>query len=405
MRVPNHRITALWCLYSTARGSKNIPRSAFPTRGPRETPLRNNDSIRALMDDSALFFLIFSPMSVLRCFCLLADNLPDTSISERSWSPGLTPVEAPTLSFIGADGVASEMGASEGHAACVTKEVIPAASTTAVTPMPTVTAPGSIGISEASGERRQGKLPPSRLVARELPSCAMNLLDTIGASASLSFVLRRHARQWVRRWAVAMIPDREPHSPSGEYLPPQHTAGSSVGMRRIRGVGRRGRQSFDPNAARECLENAVFFLEKARKVLSLVVASAEPVEDSGSNPPHQGYSSSTKPSEKPRRCRDLDLQSSPGNTSPAADEKARPTSVKNAGGIKETISPTKSQDAAIKTSWASVSTPLGRDLVIAQLEEVSVRLTLGRLLGECSSAEKKARDALRSAEDTTPVER
>lgn len=163
-----------------------------------------------------------------------------------------------------------------------------------------------------------------------------------------------------------------------------------------------------------CLENAAVCLAEARAGLSALAAAAEPVAEFLSSCPAVARGEQAKPADGG----DEEDDNKPAGTGGKKAGKEKGAAQK--GGAKKKAAAAggaagaaagavpeegaAGQEAAGTVPSAAVSTPLGRSLVMVQLEEACVRTMLGRERGEGRSS-KKAKEAAANAEGATPVQR
>lgn len=245
-------------------------------------------------------------------------------------------------------------------------------------------------------------------VALRLLVNAANTLRPLGPHPTLAVTLRRMAREWVRMWATSTLFTKKQAN-----LSCATSIVASSETKRDCSKETPALSCKDPKEKLRYLENAATCLAEARQVLSAIVASAEPTEDTLSSLPVTAKKNVVK--------NDLDGDGSGGadaNTksvggkSKASGKKSPDKGkkgTKKGGGGGSSGDLTAADDS--KTSLASpsvqpaaVSTPLGRALVMAQLEEACVRAMLGRAEGEGRSLEK-LKAAADNADGVTPVQR
>lgn len=162
-----------------------------------------------------------------------------------------------------------------------------------------------------------------------------------------------------------------------------------------------------------CLENAAACLAEARAVLSALAAAAEPTTDVLSSCPAGAREEQAKPAGDGEEEDDKDAggaggkKAGKGKAAPAQKGTANKGAAPAAAGAAAGEVPegeTAGEEPARTVPSGAVSTPLGRSLVMVQLEEACVRSMLGRARGEGRSS-KKAKEAAANAEGVTPVQR
>lgn len=177
-----------------------------------------------------------------------------------------------------------------------------------------------------------------------------------------------------------------------------------------------GVERTDPSASevQTCyLERAIANLEEARLILSIQVSSAEPPGEMFSSSPTRHPSAP-----RPREGGDNDLHPQENKASVGGAGKAPPAENEKRKGKGSKKSPSDSvpdpsdaEDTPDKREGArdnlsgSISTPLGRELALVQLEEACARMLLGREKGECESSRAGAGLAPSDIEGTNAVER
>eukprot|EP00903_Cladosiphon_okamuranus_P014428 g13389.t1 len=222
-------------------------------------------------------------------------------------------------------------------------------------------------------EQDNSAMPPAVRVL----SAAADKLRPLGNHPALSAVLRRTAREWVRQWAQqSTVP----------------AAGTSVA----------------------CLQNAVACLAEARAVLSVLATAAEPIAEVLASCPAGAREEQAKPTdggdEEDNNHAAGAAEKKGGKGKGAAPKGGAKKAVATGGGASGAAADavpeegTAGEESAGKVPSAAVSTPLGRSLVMVQLEEACVRAMLGRKQGEGRSS-KNAKEAAANAEGVTPVQR
>ncbi|CAM9228901.1 unnamed protein product, partial [Hapterophycus canaliculatus] len=286
---------------------------------------------------------------------------------------------------------------------------------------------------EQHGHQERSGLP----AAVRLLSDAADKLRPLGNHPALPAILRRTAQEWVRRWAklpaVAGTASRSSASlgvargmaalPVAELSELRSTETRHVHKRTLGFNHRASEQRLETTSGSRvsCLENAAACLAEARVALSALAAAAEPTGDVLSSSPPTARDRVTATTEK----------EDDGNEAPAA--KAKGKSGKSASGSEKGMGPKAAAAGEGKKSGGGgaassttgrvadatgggggsvpggtnamvVSTPVGRNLVMVQLEEACVRAMLGRTRGEGRSS-KKAEEAAANEEGVTPVQR
>ncbi|CAM9269015.1 unnamed protein product [Scytosiphon promiscuus] len=238
------------------------------------------------------------------------------------------------------------------------------------------------GASNEDGHRHQehGVLP----AAVRLLSDAADKLRPLGKHPALPAILRRMAQEWVRRWAKA---------PAAT-----DTAARSVETpaAAARGAARGTTPSPAAGVSRaKCLENAAACLAEARAALSALAAAAEPTGDVLSSAPPAARERAPAKNESDDDDAEAPAAKAKGKNGKggAGSQKGGNSKAAAAGDFAQ-----GSSDAAV------LSTPVGRSLVMVQLEEACVRAMLGRIRGEARSS-KKAEEAAANDEGTNPVQR
>ena len=277
-------------------------------------------------------------------------------------------------------------------------------------------------------QRQQAALPPAIRVLTE----AADKLRPLGNHPALPAVLRRTARAWLRTWATlnstaatttasqtasALFAVASP-SPS----PPKHTRGTPghnpAAQADPADPGDGGVETPVPGgggvgSAERCLENAVACLAEARAVLSALAAVAEPAGDVLSSAPVTAREEKAVGGDG-----EDEAEAAAAAASGKAGGKGKGGGAEKKGGAKKGAAAAAAAKAAEETGegssgeeppeaaggGAAISTPLGRSLVMVQLEEACVRTMLGRARGEGRSS-KKAKEAAANAEGITPVQR
>lgn len=233
---------------------------------------------------------------------------------------------------------------------------------------------------------------------------AGEVLRPLGPHPALATVLRKTAAAWVRRWAASNTPLLSRVSPgwlgySGKGEADQND--SSHGSCAVRSQTSPKDHRHEPWGF---LENAAACLAEARNVLSSIVAAAEPVVDVLST------SSVIAQKSAPGNSAEKDAGALKSNKGlPKGGQKKegagkdqnkvkKSDSVKNGAGSQDSIMPSSTQASGV------VSTPLGRALIMVELQEACVRSMLGRAKGEARS-KRAAREAAAKDESITPVQR
>lgn len=245
---------------------------------------------------------------------------------------------------------------------------------------------------------------------------AASRLRALGAHPALPAVLRRMAKEWVRKWAASV-------TLAGALAAAAPTGCSSIGVSSEKeAAGAKGRSADDLRAGGRALDvnglaylgNAAKCLAEARNVLSMIVASSEPAGDALASVPATSKDNDQTPAET---VVDNELSTKPsGKKGKAAAEAAQPPAdggggkggkkgsfSGEAGVISAGSTSTGGVDSSLNHS-AAISTPLGRVLVMVQLEEACVRAMMGRF-GEEARSETEAARAAAHEEGVTPVQR
>lgn len=244
---------------------------------------------------------------------------------------------------------------------------------------------------------------------------AANRLRALGPHPALPAVLRRMAKEWVRKWAASvMLAGPLAAAPSGC---------SSIGVSsEVGAAGSKGCSEHDLGAGGRAqdvnglkyLSYAAKCLAEARTVLSMIVASSEPVGDTLASVPATCKENDQTPAET---VVDNELTTkSAGKKGKAAAESAQPPGDGGGGrggkkgsisGEADIITADSTSTAGVDSSLAhsaAISTPLGRALVMVQLEEACVRVMMGRF-GDEARSETQAVKAAANEEGVTPVQR
>lgn len=262
-------------------------------------------------------------------------------------------------------------------------------------------------------------------------NAATDKLRPLGNHPALSAVLRRTAREWVCRWAqstppaaatsdLASAPSNQPrsHDPArAQSLNAQNVhAHDAIPSDEHGDTTAPTFLSASASSSVACLENAAACLTEARAVLSALAAAAEPTAGVLSSCPAGAREEQAKP------AGDSSGENDDGGAAAASGKKAgKGKGAAQKGSVKKTAAGaagaaagavpggleggTAAGEGAVGTAaCAAVSTPLGRSLVMVQLEEACVRTMLGRAKGEGRSS-KKAKEAAANAEGVTPVQR
>lgn len=213
------------------------------------------------------------------------------------------------------------------------------------------------------------------------------------------------AKEWVHGWGAAVAVART-----------RSTSGNTKGGEGINREGA-GVREDETHATADLkplmfLYNAAKCLAEARDVLSVLAMSAEPVEDMLTSCPVNAQTLSPQKEENETENGAGDGQG--GKAKPTGNGKvpAKQKGKKSAGVAQGGASSSGEVDAAaaskvslgMPTESASVSTPVGRALVMVQLEEACVRAMLGRAKGETRS-NTKADEAAANDKGVTPVQR
>lgn len=239
---------------------------------------------------------------------------------------------------------------------------------------------------------------------------AGEVLRRLGPHPALATVLRKTAGAWVRQWTGSntplmgrLSPGRFGYSGKGEADQGSHADKEDFSHRSCA-----VRSETSPTDHRHqpwgFLENAAACLAEARNLLSSLVASAEPVVDVLST------SSVIAHKIAPSNSAERDAGALKSNKSPPKAGLKKEGAGKDQTKVKKSDSVKNgavSQDSAVPSSMqasGAVSTPLGRALVMVELEEACVRSMLGRAKGEARS-EEAAREAAANDESITPVQR
>ena len=157
------------------------------------------------------------------------------------------------------------------------------------------------------------------------------------------------------------------------------------------------------------LRKAAKCLAEARHVLSTIVTSAEPVSDTSASVPAISNENDLTATE-PEIENEVSIK--PAGQKVKTADSAQPAG-DGGGGGKKGVSPGGADTAAGSStgrvdSWlatpAAISTPLGRALVMVQLEEACVRVMMGRLNNEARS-ETQAAEAAANEEGVSPVQK
>lgn len=227
---------------------------------------------------------------------------------------------------------------------------------------------------------------------------AASRLRALGPHPALPAVLRRMAKEWVRKWAASVTLAGSSTVPAGS-----HFVG---GSREVEAGGGRGRPSEDLGGLAQnntdCLAylgNAAKCLAEARSVLSTIVASAEPVGDALVSVPATSKDNDQKPTAENGTDDEVVSTKTAGKKGKAAETAQPPGDADPAAGS----SGTGRADSSLGPP-AVISTPLGRALVMVQLEEACVRVMMGRFGDEARSKTQGVKAAA-IEEGVTPVQR
>lgn len=213
------------------------------------------------------------------------------------------------------------------------------------------------------------------------------------------------AKEWVHAWGTAVA-----------VATTRSTSGNTKGGEGINGDGA-GVREDESHATADLkpwifLDNAATCLAEARDVLSVLATSAEPLEDMLASCPVNAQTLSSQKEEKEPENGAGDGQG--GKAKPAGKGKI-PTKQKGkkSAGVAQggayssgevEAAPDSKASLGMSTESAFVSTPVGRALVMVQLEEACVRAMLGRAKGE-NRSKTKAELAAANDKGVTPVQR
>lgn len=233
---------------------------------------------------------------------------------------------------------------------------------------------------------------------------AGEVLRPLGPHPALAMVLRKTAAAWVRRWAGSHTPSLSRvstgwlgYSGKGDAdqsirANKEHSSNGSCAVR-SQTLPLPKDHHHEPWGF---LEHAAVCLAEARNVLSSIVAAAEPVVDVLST------SSVIAQKSAPRNSAEKDAGALKSKKVPPKGghkkEVKKPDRAKTGDRSQDLIMPSSTQASSV------VSTPLGRVLIMVELEEACVRSMLGRAKGEARS-KKAVREAVANDESITPVQR
>ena len=245
-------------------------------------------------------------------------------------------------------------------------------------------------------------------------------LRPLGPHPALVAILRRMARVWVRRWvdsttlsmhqtsAVQVVnsgPKTEDMGNTTDETKPAVSASLTASA---------SASVEHPRQPLSFLRNAAACLAEARRLLSNIVASAEPVQDVLSVSPVIALKNTQRGggAEGERGAQSNTVPIKEGKKKDAGRGPDKPNASRRAskGGLSSEVDEVVAESS--KTSFmppsrqqpAAVSTPIGRVLVMVQLEEACVRAMLGRAKGELQS-EEKTKGATVNDKGATPVQR
>lgn len=228
---------------------------------------------------------------------------------------------------------------------------------------------------------------------------AASRLRALGHHPALPAVLRRMAKAWVRKWAASITLADSKSVPTAfsanGVSSKQAEAAGSTGHSEDLGMSEQGLYG------QAYLANAAKFLAEARSVLSTIVASAEPVTDARASVPATSNGNGqtgadagmdNEASTKPAQALGDSGRGGKKGALPGEADKTTSGSI-GAGRLDSSSTPS-----------AAISTPLGRTLVMVQLEEACVRVMMGRF-GDEARSEAQAVKAAAREEGVTPVQR
>lgn len=167
------------------------------------------------------------------------------------------------------------------------------------------------------------------------------------------------------------------------------------------------------------LENAVACLVEAREILSVLATSAEPVGDTLISFPVDAHAMGPSPQNAEKSTEHGAGDGEGGNKAKSPGSKgkgqAKQSKGKKSPGVTQGGGPASSGELdaprdsehslrGVPCEPAAVSTPVGRVLVMVQLEEACVRAMLGRAKGE-NRSKSKAEEAAANDKGVTPVQR
>ncbi|CAM9187724.1 unnamed protein product [Sphacelaria rigidula] len=334
-------------------------------------------------------------IAISGCICALAESSATAeSLAGTTSTSTLTSVLTPAASGATRD--------IQGNL-----EMFPSAA--GIVPNPKLGAPGSreaIIPHVRRGRSDEGGVAVAS-TAMQLLRTAERVLRPLGDSRALAMVLRGIAREWVREWATVVLKGGNGQARARAVAANARHPGTPADACTITGSSVAHREQL-------LLENTSRCLAEARSCLETLVSSAEP--------PGELLPSSTFALKRTKKIKDgpqtadgegegrdgAKSGSGKAKLSAKAQDKGPKGKSSTSGGKSaesiEQIDSTRETEETDVSPQGAISTPIGRELVMVQLEEAGVRAMLGRTRGETYS-EKKAAEAAANTQGVNPVDR